>query len=198
MMKQVFSTLLLMVTIVPAVALATTRNIAPQARVSASSVLDEQHAAAYATDGRIRIPGQGEWRSGVKMTFWGEIDFPWIQLDWDEEVEIQSVALYDIASSDATCAGGELVFSDGSRLLVREVPSNGAPLTVSFSPRRTRSLRFELTDGDGDYIGLSEIEVFERFDAATNTMRSLPGRYQLFYGTSSADAALQTITYIHE
>jgi hypothetical protein len=166
--------------------------------VSASSVLDEQHAAAYATDGRIRIPGQGEWRSGVKMTFWGEIDFPWIQLDWDEEVEIQSVALYDIASSDATCAGGELVFSDGSRLLVREVPSNGAPLTVSFSPRRTRSLRFELTDGDGDYIGLSEIEVFERFDAATNTMRSLPGRYQLFYGTSSADAALQAITYIHQ
>ena len=163
---------------------ATTRNIAPLARVSASSVLDEQHTAACATDGLIRIPGQGEWRSGAKMTFWGEIDFPWIQLDWDEEVEITSVTLYDIASSDATCAGGELVFGDGSRLLVREVPSNGAPLTVSFSPHRTRSLRFEVTDGDGDYIGLSEIEVFatpnDYVTAVDPYIETTRGRYFFF------------------
>ncbi len=163
---------------------ATTQNIAPQARVSASSVLDEQHAASCATDGLIRIPGQGEWRSGAKMTFWGEIDFPWIQLDWDEEVEITSVTLYDIASGDATCAGGDLVFGDGSRLLVREVPSSGAPLTVSFSPRRTRSLRFEVTDGDGDYIGLSEIEVFatptDYVTAVDPYIETTRGRYFFF------------------
>ena len=162
-MKRHFYAILLIVTIVaivPVIAQATPRNIAPRARVSASSSLDERHGASCAVDGVIRISGQGEWRSGVKMTFWGEIDFPWIQLDWDEAVEITSVTLYDIASDDATCSGGELVFDDGSRLLVREIPSSGAPLTVSFSPKRTRSLRFEVTDGDGDYIGLSEIEAF--------------------------------------
>lgn len=139
---------------------ATTYNVAPRARVTASSAMDEKHGANCVNDGIIRIAGKGEWRSDAKMTFWGEIDFPWIQLDWEEEVEIGSVTLYDIATKDATCAGGELVFSDGSRLLVREIPAGGAPKVVSFAPKKTRSLRFEVTDGDGDHIGLSEIEVW--------------------------------------
>ena len=37
--------------------------------------------------------------------------------------------------------------------------------------------------------------VFERFDPQTNTIRSLPGRYQLLYGTSSDNRDLQTIDY---
>ena len=139
---------------------ATTYNVAPLARVTASSQLDEAHAAQNIADGRIRIAGQGEWRSDVKMTFWGEIDFPWVQLDWDEEQELQGVTLYGTAGSGSRCAGGELVFSDGSRVLVGEIPAGGAPKAVTFQPKRTKSLRFEVTDGDGDYIGLSEIEAW--------------------------------------
>ena len=34
---------------------------------------------------------------------------------------------------------------------------------------------------------------FEFWDEQTNTMRTKPGNYQLFYGTSSADKDLQTV-----
>ena len=37
-------------------------------------------------------------------------------------------------------------------------------------------------------------ETFEFFDADTNTMRTKAGRYELLYGTSSADSALQHLT----
>mgnify|MGYP002624849447 CR=1 FL=1 len=167
---------------------ATTYNVAPRARVTASSAMDEKHGANCVNDGIIRIADKGEWRSDAKMTFWGEIDFPWIQLDWEEEVEIGNVTLYDIATKDATCAGGELVFSDGSRLLVREIPAGGAPKVVSFAPKKTRSLRFEVTDGDGDHIGLSEIEVWAvPTDYVTTVdpyIETTRGRY-FFFSTGS-------------
>ena len=35
---------------------------------------------------------------------------------------------------------------------------------------------------------------FEGWDAQTNTMRVVPGRYELMVGPSSADAALQKVT----
>ena len=163
---------------------ASTYNVAPQARITASSQLDEAHAAKNVTDSRIRIAGQGEWRSNVKMMFWGEIDFPWIQLNWDEEQELQAVTLYSTAGSGSRCAGGELVFSDGSRLLVREIPTGGAPRTVTFPPRRTKSLRFEITDGDGDYIGLSEIEAWSTPTDYVSTVdpyiETTRGRYFFF------------------
>lgn len=162
---------------------ATTYNIAPRAHVTASSALDEGHSPQHVADGMARMP-LGQWRSGVKMTFWGEIDFPWIRLDWDEEVELSSVTLYDTVGDDATCSGGELVFDDGSRVLVRGIPAGGAPLTVSFTPRRTRSLKFEITDGDGDYIGLSEMEVFttptDYVSAVEPYTETTRGRYFFF------------------
>lgn len=135
-------------------------NVAPQAKVTASSSMDEAHGPENLTDGIIRVAGKGEWRSGARQPFWGEIDFPWIQLDWDKEMELSSVTFYDTKGSESTCSGGELVFDDGSRVRVLSIPNGGAPRTVEFAPRKTRSLRFEVTDGDGDNLGLSEIEVF--------------------------------------
>lgn len=70
-------------------------NIAPQSRVSASSVLDDSHKAENVTDRLIRTAGKGEWASKSRETFWGEIDYPWIQLDWDRDVCINQVVLYD-------------------------------------------------------------------------------------------------------
>ena len=45
-------------------------------------------------------------------------------------------------------------------------------------------------------IPLSQ-DVFERFDPQSNTMRPMPGRYQLLYGTSSDLKDLQTLNYTH-
>ena len=86
-------------------------------------------------------------------------------------------------------AGTEVV-----QLYVRSLDDPDGPIRslkgfarVTLQPGERQTVALPLTD-----------EVFERFDSATNTMRSLPGRYQLLYGTSSADAALQTMTYMHK
>lgn len=166
----------------------TTYNVAPQAKTTASSVRDENSLASNVTDGKIHISGQGEWRSNVRTTFWGEIAYPWIRLDWEEEQELHAVTLYGTVGEDSHCFGGELVFSDGSRILVREIPANGGAKTIEFTPRKTRSLRFEITDGDGDCIGLSEIEAWstptDYVSAVDPYIETTRGRY-FFFATGS-------------
>ncbi|MBR1788849.1 MAG: glycoside hydrolase family 92 protein [Bacteroidaceae bacterium] len=164
-MKQVLLSLFLLLS---PTAWATTRNVAPLARASASSQLDDAHGADCVNDGIIRVRGKGSWASAAPMAFWGEIDFPWVQLDWDNPVNISKVVVYDLPDGPSACKGGELVFDDGSRILVRQIPAGGMPREICFPARRTKSLRFEVTDGDGSYIGLSELEVYEAPEVAQN------------------------------
>lgn len=162
-MRQVLLSLFLLLSLTT---WATTRNVAPLARASASSQLDETHGANCVNDGIIRVKGKGSWASAAPMMFWGEIDFPWVQLDWDTPVNINKVVIYDRPDGPSACKGGELVFDDGSRILVRQIPAGGMPREICFPARQTKSLRFEVTDGDGSYIGLSELEAYEAPEAA--------------------------------
>ena len=77
------------------------------------------------------------------------------------------------------------------QLYVRSLDDSTAPLKVlkgftrlNLRPGERKTATLELTD-----------KVFERFDSQTSTMRPIPGRYQLLYGTSSADRDLQVIDY---
>lgn len=135
-------------------------NIAHSAKVTASSCRDAHTLASNAVDGKIRILNKGEWVSKSAMTFWGEIDYPWIQLDWDNRVTINKVILYDRPELNTHIAGGVLKFSDGTSVLVNQIPDDGSPKVVEFSPRHTDFVRFEVTDADGIHVGLSEIEVY--------------------------------------
>lgn len=139
-------------------------NIAPLARVKAVSEMGPAYAAGNITDGIIGLNGKGEWASQSSMTFWGYIDYPWVELEWENEVCIGKVVLYDRPGEQAHTAGGKLIFSDGSTIEVTQIPNNGRPRLVSFSPKKVKWLRFETTDGDGLNLGLSEIEVFPSFD----------------------------------
>lgn len=139
---------------------ATPYNIAHQARASASSSIDAEHDAAKAIDQVIRIPGKGEWVSKSTTTFWGQIDYPWIKLDWEQPVNINKVILYDRPVEEAHIAGGVLHFSDGSKINVWEIANDGSPKVVEFDAKRVEWIRFEVTDGDGNHLGLSEIEVY--------------------------------------
>ena len=93
---------------------ASSYNIAPDSRVSASSMVNELYDAGNVVDRVIRISDQGEWASKSTMTFWGQIDYPWIQLDWDEARYVNKVILYDRPDERTHVAGGILRFSDGS------------------------------------------------------------------------------------
>lgn len=166
---------------------ATPYNIAPLARVTASSALDEEHAASLVTDQQIRIPGKGAWASRSEQTFWGQIDYPWIQLDWQQPVSIDRIVLYDRPETDTHIAGGVLHFSDGSRLNVWSIPNDGSPKEVTFDSRTVSWVRFEVTDADGVHVGLSEMEVYPSPEDYTDQVswvnpyiESARGRYFFF------------------
>jgi len=135
-------------------------NIAGKSHISASSELNEAFQASNITDQLIRIADKGEWASKSSMTFWGEIDYPWIQLDWDTLVSVNKVILYDRPDEKSHTAGGILHFSDGSTINVWQIPNDGSPKVVEFPAKKTAWIRFEVTDGNGENLGLSEIEVF--------------------------------------
>ncbi len=135
-------------------------NIAHHARTSASSCLDENSKSFFAIDGKTRIEDRNEWVSGSDMTFWGQIDYPWIQLDWEESQSINKVILYDRPCRESHIAGGILHFSDGSSINVWQIPNDGSPKEVAFPAKKVEWMRFEVTDGDGVGLGLSEIEIY--------------------------------------
>ncbi|MCK5346672.1 MAG: glycoside hydrolase family 92 protein, partial [Candidatus Heimdallarchaeota archaeon] len=135
-------------------------NIASLAKVSASSSLSIDFEPSKAIDGHIRILNKHEWVSNSKMTFWGQIYYPWIQLDWAYAHNINKIVLYDRPTEKSHIAGGILHFSDGSKIDVLQIPNDGSPKVVSFSPRTVEWIRFEVTDGNGVSLGFSEIEVY--------------------------------------
>ncbi len=135
-------------------------NIASSANVTASSSLSTDFNPSNAIDGSIRILNQNEWVSNSQMTFWGMIDYPWIQLDWDSSININQVILYDRPCEQSHIAGGILHFSDGSKIHVLQIPNDGSPKVLAFPAKKVDWIRFEVTDGDGVGLGFSEIEVF--------------------------------------
>lgn len=166
-------------------------SIANKATVTASSENTEKGKAANVADGIIRIDGKGEWVSKSTVTFWGQIDYPWIQLDWQQPQSINKIILYDRVSDASHNAGGILIFSNGTRIPVLQIPNNGAAKVISFPEQTVSWIRFETTDANGPAIGLSEIEVYpspaqitdpvSRVDPYIETTR---GRY-FYFATGS-------------
>lgn len=163
-----------------------TDNIAPFAKATASSCAEGRYASGI-NDGIARIKGKGEWVSDVRETFWGEIDFPWVRLDWEKTVKIDRLLLFDRVSDSAHTAGVALHFSDGSTVDVGEIPDNGAPREVRLGGIATSFVKIEITDGTGSYPGLSEVEVYPVIDDDTDPVgivdpfiETTRGRYFFF------------------
>lgn len=135
-------------------------NIAPQAKVTASSEWNTAFACGKVCDGVIGIAQQGEWASNSGLTSWGAPDYPWIQLEWERPRSIKRIVLYDRATEDSHTAGGTLHFSDGSKILVTTIPNQGWGKAIDFPAKQVQWVRFEVTDGNGLHLGLSEVEVF--------------------------------------
>lgn len=162
-------------------------NIALQAKIKASSASGQEYGAEKTIDGYLRLYDSCEWRSASRMTFWGEIDYPWIELSWETTQAVNQVVLYDRPSMESHTAGGILHFSDGSKLLVHQIPNDGSPKAVSFPTKRIDWVRFEVTDADGIQVGLSEIEVYTAEESLVDYVskvdpyiESARGRYFFF------------------
>ena len=135
-------------------------NIAPLAEITASSEKSPEYSARKAVDGLISIENQGEWASISSQTYWGEIDYPWIKLEWKKPQNINRVILYDRPVQESHTAGGTLHFSDGTSIFVNQIPNNGTAKAVDFPAKKVTWVKFETTDADGFNAGLSEIEVY--------------------------------------
>ncbi|NND06446.1 MAG: glycoside hydrolase family 92 protein [Saprospiraceae bacterium] len=139
---------------------ASSDNIAGDAKVSTSSELGVDFSASGAIDGLIGLDGVGEWACKGETVFWGYIKYPWLKLQWQQKQSIDKILLYDRVADDAHTAGGTLIFSDGSEVVVTAIPNDGTARLVTFAPKHVDWVKFQVTDGDGKDLGLSEIEVF--------------------------------------
>jgi len=135
-------------------------NIAMNAKVSASSELSEKYSVNNIVDGLISIPDSGEWASDATQNFWGGINYPWVQLDWEETQLIDKIIFYDRVNPESHLAGGTLKFSDGTELSVNLIKNDGKASVVIFQPKEVKWVRFVATDGFGKNLGFSEIEVY--------------------------------------
>jgi predicted aspartyl protease len=86
-----------------------------------------------------------------------------ITLSWDQAVSISSAKLWDRVDGIDHIVGGQMVFDDGTREPFGELPANGAPLVVSFSPRNVRWIRFEILNVSAgtQHPGFAEIGLFQ-------------------------------------
>ena len=145
-----------------------TDNIAPFAKITASSLLNNQFTAGNITDGIIGVANKGEWACEGDTTDWGYIRFPWIQMEWSQPQPIEKILLFDRPALNNHIASGRLIFSDGSIVWVDQIPNDGTAKLVKFDTKVVTSVRFETTDGTGKDLGFSEIEVYPARNAKTD------------------------------
>ncbi|MDP4120013.1 MAG: PIG-L family deacetylase [Bacillota bacterium] len=136
-------------------------NIAPLATVTASSENTQRgEYASNAVDGLADgSPGNPkfEWVANNSDTIGA-----WLRLDFKKDYKINKITLQDRRSLKDNITSGVLSFSDGSSVSVKDLPENGAPLTVNFPPKDITWANFTVTgvSPETDAAGLSEIRVF--------------------------------------
>jgi hypothetical protein len=128
-------------------------NIAPRATLSASSQYSANYAPTKAADMFIGFQDSGEWASSGQQN-------PWIQLNWSSNQQVHKVVLYDRKNLNDAANGGTLSFSDGSTVPVTGIPNNGTRKIVTFPAKNVSWMKFQVSGGSGQNVGLSEVEVF--------------------------------------
>ena len=84
---------------------------------------------------------------------------PWIQLTWSSSQKIDKIKLFDRPVIGRSANAGTLTFSDGSSISVTGIPDNGDAKEISFSTKTVTWVKFQVTSGIGDYVGLAEFQI---------------------------------------
>ena len=143
-----------------------TRNVAGDARVSASSKRSQGHQPSNVVDGHIGIykpliytegnKGVSEWAAAA-----GDSQ-PWIQLTWDAPQYIRAIFLSDRGNPRVNVTGYTIAFSDGHTITGTNLPIRGQYEEVRFPERTSTSLKVTISAHTGTPPGLSEIVVIAR------------------------------------
>ena len=126
------------------------RNIAPAATVTVSS---EDPARAQNAEGVADgQPDSNEWVAADSVG-------AWVTLTWDRPALIDEIVLFDRPDLSSNVRSGTLSFDDGSVIIVRALPAEGAPEHIRFPPKTVHSVTFRIDHAQGPNAGLDEIMV---------------------------------------
>jgi len=132
-------------------------NLAITAQVTVSSENTANNQGGLkAVDGVIDGAPHDPAREWVTSN---QLSGAWIQLGWPSPVSVAQVNLHDRPHSSENVLAGTLSFSDGTRIAVGALPSDGKVLPVTFSPKTVTWVRFTIDQAEGTAAGLSEIQV---------------------------------------
>ncbi|WP_148216318.1 DUF4185 domain-containing protein [Coraliomargarita akajimensis] len=138
-------------------------NIAPQARISVSSLQHEwvKNAPSKLADGIVDGEPrhmQTEWASNREQAG------AWARFEWEDAQTIDRIILADRPIEREQVLSAVLRFSDGSEILVDQALPNDATegLEISFAAKTVHWVKFEVlkTKASGTHIGLSEVAIF--------------------------------------
>jgi|GEM_PF-6188874 Bacterial surface proteins containing Ig-like domains len=137
-------------------------NRAGDAEVSVSSEYSSSYIGGNAIDGEMGT----EWAS--KETH------PWIRMAWTQAQTIHKIIIYD-RSDVSNADGGVLIFSNGYKLNVSDIPQNGlAKEIILDNPVVAKWLRFDIASKTNyNSVGLAEIEVYGFDDGVVTPVESL-------------------------
>lgn len=128
---------------------------------------------------------------GLNGTEWasnGEKD-PWLQLSWPTPQTISSITISDPTDGMGQASRGTLTFSDGATLAVNGIPHSGKPFVINFAPKLVTSVKFQITGGTGNNIGIQEIQAL----APTDLAGSATATASSYYNDDSSN--LRNVTY---
>ncbi|WP_314587989.1 cohesin domain-containing protein [Paenibacillus terrigena] len=139
---------------------------ASTATVTASSSFNANYSPEKVVDSIIGQSDKGEWASR------GELN-PWIQLNWATSQTFNKITFYDRPNLVDWAPGGTLTFSDGSTLTVSGIPNDGSAYSVTFPDKTVTWVKFQVSGGNGQNVGLSEIEFYDEPVASQSTLTGL-------------------------
>ena len=110
-----------------------------------------------------------EWASS------GEKAGAYIQLDWMQQVAVDSITLHDRPNPSDQVFAGVLRFSDGSTINVGSLDNTGVGLRVDFDPKIVSWVKFEITEASPSTfnIGLMEIVVEGEISPLRKTLNTV-------------------------
>jgi len=135
------------------------KNLSPLAQVTASSEFSDKYAATNATDNSF-FDGRGslEWASSTNND-----PKPSLTLNWDKNVVIDKIILYDRPDPNINILSSTLSFSDGTSIGVSALPYWGTPKVIDLDNVTTNNLTFSVETLQGNDVGLTEILVIGEF-----------------------------------
>lgn len=94
----------------------------------------------------------------------------WIQLDLASRKMVDGVVISDRPNLADQVTGGLLTFDDGSTVAVGALANDGSAASLSFAPRRTRTVRFTVTSVSPSTrnVGLAELETYSNMPIPTS------------------------------